>query len=80
LTDLIIEILFWIIKALFSKAERPPTARPENPRQVNNPQDALQQGRQDRPPSDQKVDEVWDAYRRKQEAMEAELRSKAPKW
>lgn len=76
---LFLEVLIWIFKALFSKKERPPSAPAVSRVPVKPSTEAHQQGTQGASYLEQKTAEVWDAYRRKQEALEKELRSKSPR-
>ena len=75
--DILFDLIIWIIKSISksrqpsSRVGRSPTT-PMMPRNTRQAQPALTA-------SEQKTKDIWGAYRKKQEMLEAQFRAKAPK-
>ncbi len=75
--DILIDLIVWIIRSLTksrgttSTVQSGPTT-PMTPRTTRQAQPPLTA-------SEQKTAEIWQAYRKKQEMLEAQFRAKAPK-
>ena len=100
--ELLVEIVFWIFKALVKGVQQSSPPSPNNPTAMQSARNTAQPSsgakRQASAPgqrpatttlsgtparlamsaSDQKTAEVWEEYRKKQEALEAQFRAKAP--
>ena len=74
--DILFHIIVWFINTITQSGKSSSTAGQSNAA-------SIQSKAKRQPPSlstyEQKTRDVWQAYRRKQEALEAQFRAKAPK-